>query len=101
MALCQANMLERLHCPHPVGEPGALGFLAENGGRHVRVDGSHLLQNGLQNGVVAGVAPAVGTADHHAVPRGGAAAVTAENGGVDVKLRVHGLWMEKWEEAFS
>ena len=57
-----------VHCPHPVGEPGALGVLAEDRHGHVRVDGAHLLQDGLQNGVVAGVAPAVGAADHHAVP---------------------------------
>ena len=54
--------------PHPVGQAGGLGVLGENGNRHVRINGAHLLQNGLQNGVVAGVAPAVSTADHHAVP---------------------------------
>ena len=76
---------------HPIGKAGALGFLAENGGRHVRIDQGHFLQNGLQNGVVAGVAPAIGTADHHAVPGGLQAAVAAENLLIDVKLRVHGL----------
>ena len=54
--------------PHPVGQAGGLGVLGENGDGHIWVDGAHLLQNGLQNGVVAGVAPAVSTADHHAVP---------------------------------
>ena len=75
--------------PHPVGQAGGLGVLGENGNRHIRVDGAHLLQNGLQNGVVAGVAPAVSTADHHAVPVPFGTVVAADDLLINMELGVH------------
>ena len=75
--------------PHPVGQAGGLGVLGENGNRHVRINGAHLLQNGLQNGVVAGVAPAVSTADHHTVPVPFGAVVAADDLLINMELRIH------------
>ena len=74
----------------PVSEPGGLGVLGEDRHGHVRVQRTHLLQNGLQNGIVTGVAPTVGAADHHAVPGHLGAAVAAENLLIDMQLGVHG-----------
>ena len=48
-------------------------------------------ENGLQNGVVSGVAPTVSAADHHAVPVPGGAVMAAEDLPVDLELGVHGL----------
>ena len=76
--------------PHPVGQAGGLGVLGENSNRHVRINGAHLLQNGLQNGVVAGVAPAVSTADHHAVPVPFGTVVAADDLLINMELGVHG-----------
>ena len=75
--------------PHPVGQAGGLGVLGENGNRHVRINGAHLLQNGLQNGVVAGVAPAVSTADHHTVPVPFGAVVAADDLLINMELGIH------------
>ena len=77
--------------PDPVGQAGALGILAEDRHRHVRINGAHLLENGLQNGVVAGVAPAVGATDHHTVPGRSRTVVAAQNFLVNVELSVHGM----------
>ena len=75
----------------PVGEAGGGGVLGEDGHRHVRVQGAHLLEDGVQNGVVPGVAPAVGPADHHAVPGFLLPMAAAEDLLIDVELGVHGL----------
>ena len=75
--------------PHPVGQAGGLGVLGENGDGHVRINGAHLLQNSLQNGVVAGVAPAVSTADHHAVPVPLGTVVAADDLLINMELRIH------------
>ena len=75
--------------PHPVGQAGGLGVLGENGDGHIWVDGAHLLQDGLQNGVVAGVAPAVSTADHHAVPVPFGTVVAADDLFIDMELGIH------------
>ena len=51
----------------PVGEAGGGGVFREDGHRHIRVQGAHLLEDGVQNGVIPGVAPAIGAADQDAV----------------------------------
>ena len=75
----------------PVGEAGGGGVLGEDRHRHVRVQGAHLLEDGVQDGVVPGVAPAVGPADHDAVPVLLFPLAAAEDLLVDVELGVHGL----------
>ena len=75
--------------PHPVGQAGGLGVLGENGNRHVRINGAHLLQNGLQNGIVTGVAPTVSTADYHAVPVPFGTVVAADDLLINMELRIH------------
>ena len=66
-----------------------LGVLGEDGHRHVRVDGAHLLQDGFQNGIVSGVAAAIGAADHHAVPARLGPGMAAEDLLIDMELGVH------------
>ena len=75
--------------PDPVGKTGGLGVFGQHGDGHIRVNGTHLLQNCFQNGVVPGVATAIGPADYHAVPLLFGAAVPAENFFVDMELGVH------------
>ena len=76
----------------PVGKAGGLGIFGDNRHGHVRVDGPHLFQDRLQNRVVPGVAPAIGPADHHAVPLPPGPGVAAEDFPVDMELGVHGLF---------
>lgn len=52
----------------PVGEAGVVRVAGEHPDGEVRVDLAQLGDNGLQDGVVAGVAPAVGAAYQGAVP---------------------------------
>ena len=77
------------HCADSVGQAGGLGVLAQHRDRHIRVNGAHFLQNGLQNGVITGIAPAIGTADHYTVPLLGRAVMAAKNFPVNVKLGIH------------
>ena len=59
----------------------------EHGHGHMRVDAAHLADDSLQNGVVAGVAEAVGAADEHAVAHTVApVALHAEDRVVDLQL---------------
>ena len=76
--------------PHPVGQAGGLGVLAQHRDRHIRVNGAHFLQNGLQNGVITSIAPAIGTADHHAVPVPLGTVVAADDLLINMELGVHG-----------
>ena len=71
---------------------GVLRAAGEHGQRHVRVDAAHLADDGLQNGVVAGVAEAVGAADEHAVAHAVAeVSLHAEDAVVDLQLAQAGV----------
>ena len=70
-----------------VGAARILRPAGDHGHGHVRVDAAHLADDGLQNGIVARVAEAVGPADEHAVAHTVApVALHAENGVVDLQL---------------
>ena len=73
----------------PVGQTGALGVLGQNQYWHVRINGTHLLQNGLQNGIISSIAPAVGAADDHAVPVLLGTIVSTDDLLIDMQLSIH------------
>ena len=64
----EAQKVKGVDGPHAVAKPRLLGVAGEDIDGHVGIDGAHLLQNGLENAVVSGVALAVSAADQHAVP---------------------------------
>ena len=83
--------IEGVDGPHPVADPGGLGLPGHDPDGQVGVDGAHFGDQGLQNGLVPGVAPAVGPTDHHAVPLSLLfTPLPAQDGFVDVQLAADG-----------
>ena len=80
---------------YPVGEPGIRRIAGEDPDGKVRVNLTQLGDNGLQNGVVTGVAPAVGAADQGAVPASMGAGAAAQDGLIDGKLPLQGALQRK------
>ena len=79
--------MEGIEGVDPVSPPGLHGAAGEDLTGEVWVDGTQLGEDGQQNGVVSGVAPAVGSADDHLIP---ALLLIAENGLVDLQLALDG-----------
>ena len=89
----KAEEVEGVDGVDPVLQAGLPGLAGEDPYRQVGVDGAHLPDDGLQDGVVPGVAPAIGAADEHAVPAGGEIlfpGLLAQDGLVDVQLAAQG-----------
>ena len=77
----------------PVGEAGVVRVAGEHPDGQIRVDLPQLGDNGLQDGVVAGVAPAVGAAHQGPVPAAPEVflpLLAAEDGAVDGQLPLQG-----------
>ncbi len=53
---------------HPIGSAGVNGVAGEHLAGEIRVDGTQFPKDGQQDGIVPGVAPAIGAADDHLIP---------------------------------
>ena len=71
----------------PVGLTGFHGIAGKNLEGEIRINGPKLCEDGQQDGVVSGVAPAIGAADDHPVS---AVFLIAENGIIDFQLPLNG-----------
>ena len=72
---------------HPIGSAGVNGVAGEHLAGEIRVDGTQFPKDGQQDGIVSGVAPAVGAADDHLIP---SVFLVAEDGFVDLHLPLNG-----------
>ncbi len=88
-------MMKGIDGVDPVGQTGGVRVAGEDPDGEVGVQLPQFPDDGLQNGVISGVAPAIGSAHQRPVPAARLPRLAAENGAVDLQLTVQGAFQRE------